>query len=195
MEAATKLLSLKGFKDSTMTELAKITGVAHGTIFYHYNSKEALFISILEEIKNEFIREFEGYLSTKHFNSGLEMMEDVVRFYLRLADSLEDRFLLLHRHDAYELAKANPACRDCLESIYNCLVDIFEQAILVGQKDGSIVELSARKTALILFTMVDGLVRFNTYNLYDAGALYDNLIFSIGKILKSSNSTGRIGAC
>jgi len=36
---------------------------------------------------------------------------------------------------------------------------------------------------LIIFTMVDGLVRFNTYNLYDAGALYDDLITSINRIL------------
>ena len=183
LQVATKLLSLKGYKDTSMAELAKITGVAQGTIFYHYNNKEELFLAILEEFKIEILKEFEGYLSKRNFISGLEMMKEVVGFYLYLAGKMEDRFLLLHRHDAYELARVNPVGRDYLESIYNCFVDIFEKAILTGQKDGSVAELPARRTALIIFTMVDGLVRFNTYNLYDAGALYDDLITSISRIL------------
>jgi len=43
----------------------------------------------------------------------------------------------------------------------------------------------ARKTALIIFTMVDGLVRFNTYSLYDAGALYKDLIEACRRILQN----------
>jgi hypothetical protein len=38
---------------------------------------------------------------------------------------------------------------------------------------------------MIIFGMVDALVRFNTYNLYDAGALYDELINSCRRILKA----------
>ncbi|HAS89092.1 MAG TPA: TetR/AcrR family transcriptional regulator, partial [Desulfovibrio sp.] len=41
-----------------------------------------------------------------------------------------------------------------------------------------------RKTALIIFTMVDGLVRFKNFNLYDAGALFNELIESIRRMLK-----------
>ncbi len=183
LQVATKLLALKGYKETSMAELARITGVAQGTIFYHYDTKEALFLAILEEFKSDILNEFEGYLAQRHFNSGLEMMKEVVGFYLYLSGKMEDRFLLLHRHDAYELARVNPVGRDYLESIYNCFVDIFEKAILTGQEDGSIATLPARRTALIIFTMVDGLVRFNTYNLYDAGALYDDLITSIDRIL------------
>ncbi|MFZ0610883.1 MAG: TetR/AcrR family transcriptional regulator [Desulfobacterales bacterium] len=183
LQVATKLLALKGYRETSMAELAKITGVAQGTIFYHYDTKEALFLAILEEFKSDILNEFEGYLAQRHFTSGLEMMKEVVGFYLYLSGKMEDRFLLLHRHDAYELARVNPVGRDYLESIYNCFVDIFEKAILTGQEDGSIAKLPARRTALIIFTMVDGLVRFNTYNLYDAGALYDDLITSIDRIL------------
>ncbi|MFO7688610.1 MAG: TetR/AcrR family transcriptional regulator [Desulfobacterales bacterium] len=183
MKVATKLLARKGYKDTSMAELAKITGVAQGTIFYHYNSKEELFLAILEDFKTEILKEFEEYLAQRSFNSGLKMMNEIVGFYLFLAGKMEDRFLLLHRHDAYELARVNPVGRDYLESIYTCFVDIFEKAIVTGQKDGSVAQLPARRTALIIFTMVDGLVRLNTYNLYDAAALYDDLITSISRIL------------
>jgi len=68
------------------------------------------------------------------------------------------------------------------------LSNIFEQAILRGQADGSISAVPAKKTALIIFAMVDGLVRFNTYNLYEAGALYNELIDSCRKILSNKKN-------
>ena len=99
---------------------------------------------------------------------------------------MEDQFRLLHRHYPYELAQGNAACRQHLEAIYECFIDVFEQAITHGQKDGSINNLPARKIALIIFSMVDGLVRFNTYNLYDAGALYNEVIESCRRMLKNN---------
>ena len=188
LQAATRLFSEKGFKDTSMADLAKVTGAAQGTIFYHFNTKEELFLSILEELKGNIIEEFERYFSERKFKNGLDMMEGAISFYLYLAGAMEDRFLLLHRHDAYELAQVNSICKWHLEGIYNCLLDIFERAILLGQNDGSIRDMPARKTALIIFTMVDGLVRFNTYNLYDAGALFNDLIESCRRILKSKPS-------
>ncbi len=182
--AATKLFSQKGFKDASMGDLSKATGVAQGTIFYHFENKEKLFLSILEEFKNDITHEFERFMDGKNFETGLDMMDGAVSFYLYLAGAMEDRFLLLHRHDAYELAKGNPVCRKHLESIYYCLANIFERAILRGQKDGSIGDLSAKKISLIIFAMTDGLVRFNTYSLYDAGALYNELIECCHRILQ-----------
>jgi len=184
LEAATRLFAQKGFENASMSELAKLTDIAQGTIFYHFKNKEELFISILEEFKVSITEEFERYVGEKRFETGIDMIEDVVSFYLYLAGAMEDWFLLLYRHEAYEFARVNPVYRECLEAIYNCLADIFEQAILRGQKDGSIADVPVRKTALILFAMVDGVIRFNVYELYDAGTLYNDLIAACRKILK-----------
>jgi hypothetical protein len=114
------------------------------------------------------------------------MIEKAVAFYLDLAGTMEDRFLLFHRHDAYELAEANPVCRGYLDTIYTCLLNIFERAVLRGQKDGSIRDMPAKKASLIVLSMVDGLVRLNTYNLYHADALYGELIDSVRRMLQKS---------
>ncbi|MBW1676244.1 MAG: TetR/AcrR family transcriptional regulator [Deltaproteobacteria bacterium] len=188
LQVATKLFSEKGFKETRMSELSKMTGAAEGTIFYHFKNKEEIFLAILEHFKGDIVKEFQQYIAERNFGTGLEMMEGAISFYLHLASAMEDRFLLLHRHDAYELARVNPVCREQLETIYNCFLDIFEQAILLGQQDGSIAPMPARKTALILFSMVDGLVRFNTYDLYDAGALYNELIEACRRMLKTPQS-------
>lgn len=190
LEAATRLFSVKGFKEASMNELAEITGVAQGTIFYHFKNKEGLFISTLERVKETILEQFEKYIKEQKFNNGLEKVEGAISFYLYLAGAIGEEFLLLHRHDAYEFAEINQTCRGHLEAIYDCLLNILEEAMLEGQKDGSIRELNARKTALILFSMVDGLVRLKTFNLYNAGALYNELIFSCRRILENVEVSG-----
>lgn len=184
LQAATALFSEKGFKDASMAELCKMTGVAEGTIFYHFKSKEELFVAILENLRKSITDEFEKYTEQRSFETGLDMMEGAVSFYLFLAGMMEERFLLLHRHDSYQIAEANAACRSHLEAIYNCFLDIFERAILRGQDDGSIRKVPARKAALIVFSTVDGLVRLNTYKLYDAGALYGEVIDLCRRMLR-----------
>lgn len=186
LKAASKLFAIKGYKEASMAELAKITGVAQGTIFYHYSNKEELFLSILEDFKENILSEFSRYSQNHNFASGAAMMEEVIGFYLHMVSQMEDQFLLLHRHAAYELARVNPQCRVYLEAIYDCLIDIFEQSIIAGQADGSIRLTPARRLAMVIFTMVDGLVRFSTYNLYDAGSLYDEVVQSC-RILIQNN--------
>lgn len=192
LDVATGLFSQKGFNETPISEISKFTGAAEGTIFYHFKTKEGLFLAILKDFRDSILEEFQRYIAEQKFESGLRMVEDVISFYLYLSGSMEDRFLLLHRHYAYDLSTNNVQCREYLVAIYNCLIDIFEKAISLGQEDASIDgEVHPRKTAMIVFAMVDALVRFNTYNLYDAGALYDELINSCRRILKAEKSVSR----
>lgn len=184
LEAATFLFATKGFTDTSMAELAKMTGTAGGTVFYHFKTKEELYLAVLENVKRKIVEEFETYFSEKNFPSGMEMMEGVIGFYLYQAEINEYRFRLLHRHYPYELAQVNEVCRRLLEEIYNCLVDVFERAIEIGKVDGSMVAAANRKTALIIFSMVDGVVRLNTYHLYHATTLFNELIASVYRMLQ-----------
>jgi AcrR family transcriptional regulator len=186
LQAATYLFSRKGYKDTAMGELSKMVNVAEGTIFYHFKSKQGIFLAILNSLKDDILPEFERYRNEESEKTGLDMVEESLSFYLYMAKSREDLFAILHQRYPYELAESNPECRDILEAIYNCFVDIFENAITTGQRDGSIdPDLTARKSALIVFSMVDSMVRFRMNNLYDVGALYKELIESCRRMLEN----------
>ena len=186
LQAATHLFSRKGYKDTAMGELTKMTGAAEGTIFYHYKSKQGLFLAILSNLKEGILPEFERYRNAESEKTGLDMVEESISFYLYMAQSREDLFAILHQRYPYELAESNPECRDHLEAVYNCFVDIFENAIVTGQRDGSIApDIAARKSALIVFSMVDSMVRFRMNNLCDVGALYKDLIESCRRMLEN----------
>lgn len=183
MRASTILFAEKGFNETAISEIAKMTRVAEGTIFYHFSTKTELFLSILSEVEKGIIREFDDYMGNRDFDNGIEMMEAVITFYLYLAGHREEWFLLLQRHYPYEFARVNEQCRKLLESIFNTLLDLFEAAIRRGQKDGSIAEMPSRKTALLIFSMVNGLVWLKFNELYDSGTLYQELLHTCRKIL------------
>lgn len=178
LQAATRFFSERGYWDTSMHDISKATGVAEGTIFYHFQSKEDLFLAVLQKFKEEFIGSFRQFLNEHEFETGLEMVEGAISFYLSQSSLMEERFLLLHRHHYYQIAPDNPKCWQHLEEIYSNLISIFEQAIIRGQQDGSIRQVSPNKKALLIFTLIDGLVRLDTYNLYQAASLYDELIES-----------------
>jgi AcrR family transcriptional regulator len=184
LQAAARLFAVKGFRDTSMVEISKVTGVASSTIFYHFKSKEALLLAILADVRETITTDFERYFDRQRSATGLEMIEGAVWFYLQLAGDRQDLFLLLHRHYPYDLAEVNPVCKEHLEAIHICLTDIFESAIRKGQTDGSIAKISTRKTALIVYSLVDGIVRFNTCKLYQAEALYNELIAALRRMLK-----------
>ncbi len=190
LAAATRLFSRNGFKETSMSELSKMTGAAGGTIFHHFKNKEDLFLNILKDVQDTMLSAFSCHKETAVYDNGLDMVEGVIAFYLHLAGEMEDQFLLLHRHYPYQMAESNALCRSYLESVHNCLLDIFEEAVSAGVKDGSVTTASPRNTAMILFAMVDGVVRFNTYNLYHAASLYQDLIRSCRNILTSESELG-----
>lgn len=204
IDNAAWLFAHKGFRDTATSELAELAGVAEGTIFYHFGNKERLFLAVLENIKSRILAEFDTYFSEASFENGVEMALGAVSFYIYLAGRLESRFLLLHRTFPYELARSNPVCRETLEAIYNAVADIFEDAVARGIEDRSIApDVNPRKTGLLLFTMADGLVRFKTNNLYDAGALYGELMASCRRMIEGrsgcasgeSTQSGQVGPC
>ena len=183
LATATRLFSRNGFQGTAMAELSTITGAATGTIFHHFKNKEDLFLTVLKDVKDSILDQFDRHQQAHLSQKGIEKVEGVVAFYLHLAGTMEDQFLILHRHYPYQIAETSIVCRSHLESIYTCLLDIFEEGIQKGMQDGSVAVDSPRKTAMVLFAMVDGIVRLNTYRVYDSGTLYDSLMVACRRLL------------
>ncbi|MCF8049783.1 MAG: TetR/AcrR family transcriptional regulator [Desulfobacterales bacterium] len=189
LEAATILFAEKGFNETSVADLARITHSAEGTIFYHFKNKNELLVAILEDVKEGILAEFSGYMRECRFDTGLEMIEGVIGFFLYLAGKKEQWFRLLQRHYPYEFARSSSDGRGHLEAIYNTLVDLFEEAIRRGLEDGSIRDLPERKTALILFSMVNGLIWLKYHDLYEPATLYEELLSNCKRMLSPDSGS------
>ncbi len=184
LRAATIFFAEKGFTETSMADLSEATGVAEGTFYYHFGTKTGLFLAALQEVREGIIHEFDAYFEEREFGSGMEMLEEVISFLLFLASHRPEWFLLLQRHHAFELARTNQACREHLEAIFNTLVGLLEGVILRGQEDGSIGPVPTRRTALLLFSMVHGLLWVKLHDVADTAVLHEDLLSACRRIVE-----------
>ncbi|NJB67807.1 AcrR family transcriptional regulator [Desulfobaculum xiamenense] len=191
LETAAELFAAKGYKDTSIAELSRLTGAAEGTIFHHFKNKEQIYISVLEEVKNAIVGRVEDGVAAKEDRSGLETVLELVALFFRLSEEMHVEFRLLFRSHLYHLAGTNPGLRQDVEAIYNCFVDILVDALRKGVRDGSIRQnVSAQREALILFSMICGLLRFKMLNLFPVRSLYGDVMISCENMLKPQPMEG-----
>lgn len=176
LKTATRLFAHKGFRQTSMAELSRLSEAAEGTIFYYFKTKDNLLVAVLESARNAIIDAFRNRVRDKASLSGIDQVEALLTFYLHQTEHMQEEFLILHRHFPYEKAGANALCREYLASIYNCVLDHLEEALARGREDGTITASPGSNTAMILFSLVDGISRFNTLRIYDTGTLYADLM-------------------
>ena len=187
LESATQLFATNGFRNTSISAIAKSAGAAEGTIFYHFKNKEDVFLCALNRAKGLIIDAVNEQVNSRHFANGLQMVEGVINVYFCLSEQLSWELSLLFRSHSYELASVNDACRTTVEIIYNCFLNAMSEGISMGKEDGSIADVSTSKTAVIIFGMLNGLLRFDIDNIFPVHTLYFDILQSCRKILTNGS--------
>ena len=65
LEAAAELFATKGFRETTMRDIAAAAGMLPGSIYYHYGSKDELLLGIYETGVESFTRGFAEALGSE----------------------------------------------------------------------------------------------------------------------------------
>lgn len=107
LQAATGLFYANGFHGASTGEITVLTVTARGTIFQRFKSKAAFLIIILKEVKTGLFEAFDRYLDENEFETGLEMKERIISFFLYSAGQMEDGFIRLHQNHTHKSAEVN----------------------------------------------------------------------------------------
>ncbi len=80
LQAALEEFSEKGFHASTIDSIAERAGIAKGTVYRYFNTKEGLFTALKEDTMTEFVELARQDLSQQ--DDILKIIESVIRMYL-----------------------------------------------------------------------------------------------------------------
>lgn len=58
LKAATDLFATRGFHETSMAEVARVAGVSKALIFWHFKSKEELFVAVLAKLLEPYVIDF-----------------------------------------------------------------------------------------------------------------------------------------
>lgn len=155
MEVAITLFAEKGYSNTATSEIAKMAGVAEGTIFKHYGTKENLLLSIMVPFVKDFFPTMADDLIGELMNDECTF-EEFLRAFLtnRIAFISKNReiFQVVIKEMIYKEELRNEILPYILEEASVRLVKVIE----IFKKRGDIKDIPNDSILKMLSTVVSG---------------------------------------
>lgn len=161
---ARKLFEQKGYAATTMEDIRNETGISKGSIYYHFKSKEDLFLYILMESSEQWKRMWEEISAP--------LLTSTEKLY-RLAEHYVSDMQTPLIQAAMEFASseiADPVIHVQLMQWFKSEHIVFRQLLEEGMKNGEFIETSIDDLTSIVYGLYNGLSM--TQQDQDADRLY-----------------------
>ena len=150
LDAAVKVFAQEGFYNAKVAQIAHAAGVADGTIYLYFKSKDDLLISLFEDRMERVNETLRAALAGS--DSALEQLRAVVRLHLQLVAE--------NRHMAevicVELRQSSKFVKEYANPKFGEFLRLIAGAIAAGQKKGEIRrDVDPPIIARALFGMLD----------------------------------------
>jgi len=154
IKIAAKLFSQKSFHDVTMDEIAEKVGVAKGTIYLYFSSKDNLYLEILEHTFGSIEALLEKEVNTTSLapEKLKKVLAIVIKFYRENIDVLK----ILSRDETHLIQEHH----DLTEKWRLRRIELYEKIIEKGIKEGSFKTSNTELAALVLYGAVGAVMVF-----------------------------------
>lgn len=152
MNSAIKLFSTQGFKSASVDDICKDAGVSKGAFYHHFESKQALFLALLDG----WLHTIDSAIEAAREKSAPETFLQITQAFPYIFESAGDHlpmflefWLQASRDETIWQASVAPYRRYHRE---------FTQLIKKGVDEGSFVEVDPELTARMIVSMAMGLL-------------------------------------
>ncbi len=160
LETAARLFAERGFTNTPTSLLAKEAGVAEGTIFRHFRTKDDIFLTLIHNVKTQLITDIENYIEVRGPENPLEKLESVIKSFYVFVRKNSMEFCLIFRDAPTRFGQRNDDVFVQIREIYTYVIDYMQTAIDEGKQDGSITtSLPSQDVANLIMSTMVGLVR------------------------------------
>ncbi len=157
VSAAAELFAEKGFTETTASEMAERAGVAQGTVFYHFKTKENILFEVFESIMNRYQAGMED--AVRGTKNGLAAFEALLKFQFSFVEENCRVFLVVLRDFPSFMEHSDSPQKARVHARLAAVSDILRNILVRGCKDGSFRDLPIEPTVQILRGLTSGLIR------------------------------------
>jgi AcrR family transcriptional regulator len=167
LTTASRLFAEKGYSNATTSEIAREAGVAEGTLYHHFGSKDGIFLTLFDDTIDGFLAGIEGLLARA--TTGRETLAALARFLFDYVSRHQEQYLILLRDFPVHLtveqfAKGSPQ-REKLDRV----TELFSRVLARGKADGTLeLPFPVRETAEMLRGTFYGTTRLKMLGLIHA---------------------------
>ena len=145
IDAAVDLFAEKGFSNTSTAEIAALSGVAQGTLFYHFKQKEGILCEVLDQILQHTLRGYDNI--SQHEKNGLDCIEALLRSENLVVKQHSKKVTVLIRDMADEVHQPGTKGFVLIESFLKRKIGLLSQFIRKGIADTSIRPVAVEETA------------------------------------------------
>ena len=151
-ETSMKLFAEKGYDATSIEDITATVGVAKGTLYYHFNSKEEIFDFLLEEgIK---LLQNSVDIKTAKYSNYLDKIKAIILIQIKIVNKYEDLINIILTQ-LWGKEKRNIKCQKLIYEYIDKIETIVNEGIKLGQiKNGDAKIIASEIYGLISSTLV-----------------------------------------
>jgi len=177
--AAVKCFNKNGYYKASMDMIAESAKMTKRGLYYHFKSKDELFIELFHYMNKKYYAQIPSYASE------VSDPEERMLMFLQIANKVlkENTDFLKFSHEFMSIGIRKPAIREVMTSYYGEQVEKVKSIVDNGIQSGQFVPVDSEKMARAIVLITIG--AFNTYfTLNAAFDLADQHNFNILHLLK-----------
>lgn len=151
-ETSMKLFAEKGYDATSIEEITATVGVAKGTLYYHFSSKEEIFNFLIEEGVKLLQNSID--IKTSKLDNYIDKLKAIILIEIKIVAKYED-FITIMLSQFYGTEARNQKCQKLIYEYINKIEKIVEDGMEKGQiKKGNSKVIASEIYALIASTLV-----------------------------------------
>ncbi|BCL62900.1 putative HTH-type transcriptional regulator YxaF [Desulfomarina profundi] len=148
LKESRKLFTVRGFQNTSVSEIIAVTGVKKGNLYYHFPSKEELGIAVLLDAAQEFSVILDRSLS------GDDPMEKIITSCQAIMELMQQTHFVggcLFGNTALEMSGINPRFGEILQDVFGLWTKKLRTELQKAEESG---QLSGKLTVDALATSI-----------------------------------------
>ena len=158
-ETSMKLFAEKGYDATSIEEITATVGVAKGTLYYHFSSKEEIFNFLVEEgikLLQEGIKLLQNSIDIKtaKFPNYIDKIKAIILIQINIVAKYED-LITIFLTQFWGKGERNKTCKKYILSYINKIEEIVQQGMDKGEiKKGNAQVIASEIYGLIASSLV-----------------------------------------
>jgi AcrR family transcriptional regulator len=173
-EIAMKLFSEKGYEATSIEEITATVGVAKGTLYYHFSSKEEIFNFLVEEGMKLLKNSIE--IKTSKCDNTKDKLKAIILIQIKAIIKYESVLSIIFSQ-IYGNENRNQLCQDKAEEYVNVIKNIIDEGI----EKGELKKCNSKFFAYTIFSLTSSIMMYKkqTHKEYSISELYHECEFTI----------------
>jgi AcrR family transcriptional regulator len=153
-QAALTCFLRKGYHRATMDDIVAESGLSKGTLYWYFNTKKDLFLSLFQEFLGQMDEEWHLIVENQEM-SATDKLRYIVDLFRAELEEMAPFFGIMM--EAWILTRQDETIQETVHNLYQMYLDIMTDIFEEGVASGEFQAESAEAAALVIMMLYDGM--------------------------------------